>query len=124
MRTPSLKAMVADQAHAAGLHAQEVRSGEDRRMTVSTIHRAKGTEATLVVLLGCEEQLLPSWRSLASPDAGQLDEERRLFCVAATRAKDRLVITHVAERGGRPTGGPSRFLVEAGLYGAAAKLAA
>jgi len=110
--------------HAAGLHAQEVRSGEDRRMTVSTIHRSKGTEAKLVALLGCEEQLLPSWRSLASPDAGQLDEERRLFYVAATRAKDRLVITHVAERNGRPTGGPSRFLVEAGLYQTDARRAA
>jgi DNA helicase-2/ATP-dependent DNA helicase PcrA len=35
--------------HAIGLHAQEVGAGEDRRVTVSTIHRAKGTEATLVI---------------------------------------------------------------------------
>jgi DNA helicase II / ATP-dependent DNA helicase PcrA len=35
--------------------------------------------------------------------------------IAATRAKDRLLITHAAERGRRPTGGPSRFLREAGL---------
>ena len=105
--------------HAAGLHAQELEPGEDRRITVSTIHRAKGTEAQLVVLLACEEQLLPSWRSLSSPDPGRLEEERRLFYVAATRAKDRLLITHAAERGRRPTGGPSRFLHEAGLLGAA-----
>ena len=91
------------------------RPASDRRITVSTIHRAKGTEARLVVLLGCEEQLLPSWRSLSSPDPERLAEERRLFYVAATRAKDRLIITHAAERGGRPTGGPSRFLHEAGL---------
>ena len=101
--------------HAAGLHAQEVDAATDRRITVSTIHRAKGTEAQLVVLLGCEEQLLPSWRSLSSPDPERLAEERRLFYVAATRAKDRLLITHAAERGRRPTGGPSRFLAEAGL---------
>jgi DNA helicase-2/ATP-dependent DNA helicase PcrA len=101
--------------HAAGLHAQEVDATNDRRITVSTIHRAKGTEAEVVVLLGCEEQLLPSWRSLSSPDPERLAEERRLFYVAATRAKDRLLITHVAERGRRPTGGPSRFLTEAGL---------
>ena len=51
---------------AAGLHAHEIAPGEpDRRITVSTIHRAKGTEAQLVVLLGCEERLLPSWRALA-----------------------------------------------------------
>ena len=101
--------------HAAGLHSQEVDAATDRRITVSTIHRAKGTEAQAVALLGCEEQLLPSWRSISSPDPERLAEERRLFYVAATRAKDRLLITHVAERGRRPTGGPSRFLAEAGL---------
>ena len=110
--------------HAAGLHAQEVDAATDRRITVSTIHRAKGSEAQLVVLLACEEQLLPSWRSLSSPDPERLAEERRLFYVAATRAKDRLLITHVAERGRRPTGGPSRFLAEAGLTRAAAPVAA
>ena len=102
--------------HAAGLHARELRAGEeDRRVTVSSIHRAKGTEAALVVLVACEEELLPSWRALSSPDPGRLEEERRLFYVAATRAKDRLVITHAARRNGRDTAGPSRFLREAGL---------
>ena len=110
--------------HAIGLHARELAPGEDRRVTVSTIHRAKGTEARFVILLGCEEQLLPSWQSLCSPDPEALAEERRLFYVAATRAKDRLLITHVAERGQRPTGGPSRFIAEAGLTNAAAPLAA
>jgi DNA helicase-2/ATP-dependent DNA helicase PcrA len=111
--------------HAIGLHARELGPGEDRRVTVSTIHRSKGAEATLVFLLGCEEQLLPSWQSLAAADPEALCEERRLFYVAATRAKDRLLITHAAERGHRPTGGPSRFLHEAGLLrDAASTLAA
>ena len=110
--------------HAAGLHARELDAASDRRITVSTIHRAKGSEAQLVLLLACEEQLLPSWRSLSSSDPERLAEERRLFYVAATRAKDRLLITHAAERGRRPTGGPSRFLAEAGLTDAAAPLAA
>ena len=109
---------------AAGLHSQEVDAASDRRITVSTIHRAKGTEAQAVALLGCEEELLPSWRSISSPDPERLAEERRLFYVAATRAKDRLLITHVAERGRRPTGGPSRFLAEAGLQQTASSLAA
>ena len=109
---------------AAGLHAQELDAASDRRITVSTIHRAKGTEAQAVALLGCEEELLPSWRSISSPDPERLAEERRLFYVAATRAKDRLLITHVAERGRRPTGGPSRFLSEAGLQQTATSLAA
>ena len=109
---------------AAGLHSQEVDAATDRRITVSTIHRAKGTEAQAVALLGCEEELLPSWRSISSPDPERLAEERRLFYVAATRAKDRLLITHVAERGRRPTGGPSRFLAEAGLQQTPSSLAA
>ena len=77
-----------------------------------------------MALLGCEEELLPSWRSISSPDPERLAEERRLFYVAATRAKDRLLITHVAERGRRPTGGPSRFLTEAGLQQTPTSLAA
>jgi len=102
--------------HAAGLHAQEIEPGqEDRRITISTIHRSKGTEAGFVIVLACEEQLLPSWRALANPDPEQLAEERRLFYVACTRAKDRLALSHAGTRGGRPTGGPSRFLSEAGL---------
>jgi DNA helicase-2/ATP-dependent DNA helicase PcrA len=109
---------------AAGLHAQELDAATDRRITVSTIHRAKGTEAQAVALLGCEEALLPSWRSISSPDPERLAEERRLFYVAATRSKDRLLITHVAERGRRETGGPSRFLAEAGLDQAPSLLAA
>ena len=110
---------------AAGLHAHEIAAGEpDRRITVSTIHRAKGTEAHLVVLLGCEERLLPSWRALQSPDTEQLAEERRLFYVACTRAKDQLILTHAATRGGRPTGGPSRFLHEARLTDPTQALAA
>jgi DNA helicase II / ATP-dependent DNA helicase PcrA len=109
---------------AAGLHSQEVDAANDRRITVSTIHRAKGTEAQAVALLGCEEELLPSWRSVSSPDPERLAEERRLFYVATTRAKDRLLITHVAERGRRPTGGPSRFLAEAGLDQVPSSLAA
>ena len=109
---------------AAGLHAQEIDASTDRRITVSTIHRSKGAEAQAVALLGCEEELLPSWRSISSPDPERLAEERRLFYVATTRAKDRLLITHVAERGRRPTGGPSRFLTEAGLQQTPTSLAA
>ena len=110
---------------AAGLHARELTRGQpDRRITVSSVHRAKGTEAQLVVLLACEERLLHSWRALASPDGEQLAEERRVFYVACTRAKDRLILSYAATRGGRPTGGPSRFLSEAGLIDPPQALAA
>jgi DNA helicase-2/ATP-dependent DNA helicase PcrA len=102
--------------HAAGLHAEELADGEpDRRITASTIHRSKGMEARLVIVIGCEERLLPNWRALESADSERLEEERRLFYVACTRAKDQLHLTHAAMRNGRQTGGPSRFLTEAGL---------
>ena len=102
---------------AAGLHAQQLEPGqEDRRITVSTVHRAKGAEAELVILAGCEERLFPSWRALEAGEE-RLCEERRVFYVACTRAKDRLVLTYAHERGGRPTAGPSQFLIEAGLIG-------
>ena len=77
-----------------------------------------------MLLLGCEERLLPSWRALESADPDALEEERRLFYVAATRAKDQLVLTRCHVRGGRATGGPSRFLAEAGLDTGARALAA
>jgi UvrD-like helicase C-terminal domain len=76
------------------------------------------------LLLACEEQLLPSWRALSSTDPGRLEEEGRLFYVAGTRAKDRLIITHAAQRGRQAIGVPSRFLAEAGLVEVDARLAA
>ena len=62
------------------------------------------------MLLGCEEQLLPSWRALQSPDPEQLAEERRLFYVACTRAKDQLISPTPPTRGVRPDRRPVRFL--------------
>ena len=98
-----------ERANGIGTHEVE---GEDRRLTMATIHRAKGTEAQIVYLIGAEERLLPSWRAI---EAGDVDEERRVFYVAMTRAKDRLVCSRAAMRSGRPADGASRFLFEAGL---------
>lgn len=86
----------------------------DNRLTISTIHGAKGTEADVVFLIGCEERLLPTRYAIDSDDPLSIEEERRLFYVAATRAGDRLGLTSVAERLGRSAGRPSRFLTEAG----------
>jgi DNA helicase-2/ATP-dependent DNA helicase PcrA len=68
--------------------------------------------------------VLPCWQALSDEDPEALSEERRLFYVACTRAKDRLILTHALERGGCDTGGPSRFLREAGLAAASHSLAA
>lgn len=65
-------------------------------------------------VIGCEEQLLPIGYAIDSADPLRIEEERRLFYVGATRAKDRLTVTTAAERLGTPTWGPVAFLKEAG----------
>jgi DNA helicase-2/ATP-dependent DNA helicase PcrA len=99
---------------AVGLHSQEL-SRQDPVVTVSTIHRAKGTQASLVFLCACEERVTPSWRALESGDVEDLEEERRGFYVAMTRAEDVLVLTWCEHRSGQNTDGPSRFIAEAGV---------
>lgn len=73
-------------------------------ITLLTIHASKGLEFSTVFLIGMEEGVLPSTR-------GDRNEEKRLFYVAATRAKERLEITFGRHRGGQPTK-PSAFLAE------------
>jgi len=88
---------------------------QDDRLTISTIHAAKGTEARTVCVLACEERRLPSSHAIDSDHPRAIEEERRLFYVALTRAKDRLVLSTSLEGFGSPTAGPSRFVGEAGL---------
>ena len=79
--------------------------------TLLTLHAAKGLEFPVVFITGLEEGLLPHSRSLDSPD--ELAEERRLFYVGLTRAKDRLYLSHAFRRttwGDSSVSVPSRFL--------------
>jgi len=69
--------------------------GEDR-VAMMTIHAAKGLEFNRVFLIGAEENLFPSFRSLADPM--DIEEERRLAYVAITRAKRELYITTAKQR--------------------------
>ena len=120
-----LAAQVSTEAYSGPVYGLDVPPHHYYVSGGAVVHNsAKGAEAQLVVLLACEERLLPSWRALAAPDPEQLAEERRLFYVACTRAKDRLLITHAAERNQRPTAGPSRFITEAGLIDPTQALAA
>jgi DNA helicase-2/ATP-dependent DNA helicase PcrA len=65
-------------------------------VTLMTIHAAKGLEFPVVFITGLEEGLFPLSRSMEKPET--LEEERRLFYVAATRAKERLTLTYARTR--------------------------
>jgi DNA helicase-2/ATP-dependent DNA helicase PcrA len=69
---------------------------ESARVTLMTLHSAKGLEFPVVFLAGMEEGLLPHSRSLL--DSQMLEEERRLCYVGMTRARDVLILTHAASR--------------------------
>lgn len=80
-----------------------------------TIHSAKGLEFPVVIVAGLEERLFPHQLSLESEE--ELEEERRLFYVAVTRAKERLVLSYARARtffqsGMEETRKRSRFLEE------------
>ncbi|MBK7870946.1 MAG: UvrD-helicase domain-containing protein [Saprospiraceae bacterium] len=82
-------------------------------VTLMSVHSAKGLEFKSVFVAGLEESLFPSFLSMDSPD--QLDEERRLFYVAITRAEEYLTLTYATSRyryGQLRGGEPSRFLSE------------
>ncbi|MTB50927.1 ATP-dependent helicase [Lewinella sp. W8] len=82
-------------------------------VTMMSVHAAKGLEYRSVFVAGLEEKLFPSWMSMDTMDG--LDEERRLFYVAITRAKEFLTITYANTRyrfGKMTMNEPSRFLAE------------
>ena len=81
------------------------------RVTLSTMHSAKGLEYPVVFVVDANEGIVPHHKAGLSAD---IEEERRLFYVALTRAKDRLHVAAVRERYHRKTD-VSRFIEEAGL---------
>ena len=88
---------------------------EDRGVRLSTIHAAKGLEFYTVFLVACENNILPHWRSV-DEDEGNfngagVEEERRLFYVACTRAERNLHISY-ANRRQNKWSGISPFLEE------------
>jgi DNA helicase-2/ATP-dependent DNA helicase PcrA len=91
---------------------QDAIAEETGAVTLMTLHNAKGLEFRAVFLVGCEEEIFPSSRAIEEQG---VEEERRLFYVGMTRAKERLTLTHATSRllWGRTTHNlPSRFLDE------------
>lgn len=86
---------------------------DSERVVLMTLHSAKGLEFPVVFIVGLEEGLLPHYLRLESPL--ELEEERRLFYVGMTRAKEELYLSYAMRRGifGRSLDRmPSRFIQE------------
>jgi DNA helicase-2/ATP-dependent DNA helicase PcrA len=88
---------------------------DEEKVTIMTIHAAKGLEFGTVFLAGWEEGVFPSQRSLDEGGNASLEEERRLAYVAITRARRKCFIFHAANRriyGQWTSSIPSRFVGE------------
>ncbi|MFA7342943.1 MAG: ATP-dependent helicase [Terrimicrobiaceae bacterium] len=87
---------------------------DSEKITLSTLHQAKGLEWKVVFLIWLADGMFPSARSLETPDS--IEEERRLFYVGVTRCKDELYLTYPELRLNAGYGDnfqrPSRFLSE------------
>ena len=84
----------------------------EARVTLMTLHSAKGLEFPVVFLSGLEEGVFPHARSMNDPE--EIEEERRLCYVGLTRARERLYLSYAVHRRihGYGVGEPSRFLRE------------
>ncbi len=106
----SLRAFLEEVALVADVDTLDLEAGQ---LTLMTIHNAKGLEFEAVIVTGLEEGLFPHYNSIDDPTA--VEEERRLFYVGMTRARQRLYLTFAGmrRRMGMMEGGvPSRFLNE------------
>ena len=89
--------------------------GDGRMVTLMTLHAAKGLEFPVVFIIGLEEGIFPSLRSMMEHD--DVEEERRLAYVGITRAEQKLFLTNAYSRllyGRTQTNRPSRFVLEIG----------
>ncbi len=87
--------------------------GDEKKITLMTVHSAKGLEYKYVYIVGMEENLFPSQRAIESPEG--IEEERRLFYVALTRAKVAATLSYAESRfkwGSMEFSRPSCFLKE------------
>ncbi len=99
-----------EQEHYADIHNE---NGQEGKITLMTLHAAKGLEFPVVFMIGMEEGLFPHSRALM--DKYELEEERRLCYVGMTRAKHHLFLTYARKRlffGQKTSNVLSRFILE------------
>ena len=110
----NLQYLEAYMANVALLTDQDTENEEDRnKVTLMTMHSAKGLEFKHVYIVGMEDTLFPS--PMSSGSARELEEERRLFYVAVTRAEKQATLSYALNRykwGNLERCSPSRFLRE------------
>jgi DNA helicase-2/ATP-dependent DNA helicase PcrA len=87
---------------------------ESARVNLLTLHSTKGLEFSRVYIVGVEDTAMPGRTQKKEPAKKEIEESRRLLYVGMTRTIDRLVLTRVDERTGKPTGA-NQFLDEMGL---------
>ena len=95
------------------LYSETDKNIESNKVSLMTIHMAKGLEFPIVYVVGLEENLFPSIMSINSRE--EIEEERRLFYVAMTRAEKKLILSYCNQRfkwGNIVESEPSRFLSE------------
>ncbi|MFL5383715.1 MAG: ATP-dependent helicase [Longimicrobiaceae bacterium] len=115
---PSLRAFLEKLSLVEEDEKKDDRDDEPNRVTLMTLHAAKGLEFTHVFIVGLEEEILPHTRSVeavTTDGSDPISEERRLFYVGITRARHRLTLSGCAtrrQRGEPMPRQPSRFLKE------------
>jgi DNA helicase-2/ATP-dependent DNA helicase PcrA len=110
-----IDATLADFLENVTLHTSADEDTGGDRVTLMTVHAAKGLEFPIVMVTGLEEQVFPFKGIDPWEDPDELEEERRLAYVAFTRAEQRLILSFAAVRrifGQQRVGIPSRFLTE------------
>ena len=70
-----------------------------RRVPIITVHQAKGCEFKTVIVAGADDRNFPSF---AARESGNTEEEKKVFYVAITRAKERLILTRAMKNGRYP----------------------
>ncbi len=109
---PTLEGLLEDISLVADVDEED---DDDNKVTLMTLHSAKGLEFPLVFIVGMEERLFPSGMAIDSDDDDAVEEERRLCYVGITRAKKELYLSSANTRmvnGNRTFPAPSRFIEE------------